>query len=1337
MKINLKTFGLSFLFILFTTISAQSMDFKRLSIDDGLSNSVVYSITQDSKGLFWFGTRTGVDSYNGSSFNHYNLYSAKNSVSPHAKYLLNDQDENLWVGTTNGLFKYDRSKDNFRIGSSKLRRIQNFNVNKLSFDKKGQLWIGTSTSLYVLIPETDSLIQIREINIPVNDLRMVGNEHCLVATTRGLFKVNTSDFKVGPISSKNDINEIFSSEFISLIYSEKENEIWISTQNRGLYIYYPDEEKLTRVNTIDKYTSSGVLIKDIEYINKSEYLIATDGNGLLKLSKDLSLKSHFYHAEDNPTSLSNNGVYDIFTDKDNRVWIATYGGGVSLYDPNLLPFTRIEHITNNTNSVSNNTGRVIIEDQNKNLWFGTKKGVSIYSPGKNKWKHIYNSKETPNVIGQNTVLTICQVSPEEVWIGSYGGGIDKINTNNFSSTPLIKREDIAKVLGSQYVYDIFKSSDNNIWVGLLRNQLIRYNPQTKEITRFPIINIQRIQESSSGELLLGSREGFYILNVETGEFKLYYHQPKDPSSISNNAVYAILEAGNDIIYIGTEGGGLNIFDKRTGRFTHYKKKDGLPSNTVYGIVKDQNNMIWLSTTNGISVFNPFDKSFTNYDTSDGLHIKEFNGGASYRTSDGKIIFGGTKGFVSFYPDQIKKITIAPKLILTDLKISNRSVKIDKENSPLNRQIDLTDTLTLNFDQNSFSLSFIGLNYTNPVKNQYSWMLDGFEKQWTPRTRDNNATYTNIPPGNYNFKVRSTNVQDSWNGEERNIHIRIRPPFYLTYWAIIIYILIASSITFLIFKFLRIQYEEQHAKEKIQFFVNLAHDLRTPLTLIQSPLSKIAESEQMPEADKQYLDLARKNASKLSQLFNQLLDFQKADLKKMQLQVSEYDVITHLQEVKKVFMPLMDKKSIACELRSDSRTLNLWYDKIKFDKIFFNLISNAIKYTPKNGKIIIMVHADKKNCTIEFIDNGIGIPTEQQKNVFKRYFRATNAINSTETGSGVGLMLIKHIVELHNGQITFDSKPGKGSTFKVTVPLTKTHFQTADYRRLSEKSDTNVSKSEAITKPELLSKSIGKELEESKKEGTSDSKKRPKVVIAEDSDELRNFLVSSLQPRYSVYDAPDGKKALSIIEKVNPDIVISDIMMPEMDGNTLCTHLKTHIETCHIPVILLTALTDTDYKIEGYEAGADAYLEKPFDVKVSISRIENLLKSRSVLKNKFLKYNDPSESIDYKSKLDQEFIKKAVDIVNDNILNSDFSVEEFSKLLYMSRPVLYRKLKALTDQSPQDFIKIIRLKTAVDYLNQTNMSINEVAYNSGFSDPKYFSTCFKKYYGMSPSKYLQR
>ena len=1312
--------------------TAHSIDFKHISVEDGLSSSIVFSIAQSSNGLIWFCTKSGLDSFDGSRFTHFELKAESTSLPAQGRHILLDSRDNLWVGTSDGVFRYDPNFDQFKIASRKFLKYQYFKVFKLRDDRQGRLWIGASMSLYLFDPFLDSLRQIQEITIPVNDILCFSDDFTLVATIRGVFKINNSDLSVSKISSEKHINDLFSDEFISALFSGPDGKVWIAVLNKGLFVYDPARETITRVNSVKPYLRPGIVIRDIDLRNNSEYLIATDNNGLLRLDLDYSLKEHIFHNEDDIKSLSSNAIRELFTDSENRLWISTFGGGASLFDPFLLPFHQIEHITNNSHSVANNNGKAVLEDPYGRWWFGTDKGISIYDPDKDKWEHICNTRDNPVVLGQNIIMTLYQVFPDEVWIGSYGGGIDRIDINTLEVTPLFPRDKLEAVLGSSSVYALHKDLEGYIWISLLRSQMVRLDTESRELIRYPIKDILHINENDQGELIISSKHGLFLLQKSTGEIHQYYHRPEDPYSLSSSEVHASLITGDGEVYIGTHAGGFNRFDPDNRRFIHYNRDNGLPSNSVYAMEEDHRGMIWLSTSSGISMFNPSDESFVNFDVSDGLHMKEFNPGASALLEDGRIIFGGARGFVYFSPDQINKITIPPRLIFNDLKISNLSTGIDPEKGPLKQAIDLTENLTFRHNQNSFSFSFTGVNYTNPDKNLYSWKLEGFEDSWSPATRENSATYTNIPPGSYTFKVRSTNLRDTWNGNERTIAIQITPVFFRTFWACLIYSFILMTIAFMVFKFLRTRYEEHHAKEKIQFFINLAHDLRVPLTLIQSPLSRLLEDNEISEKERQQLTLTKRNADKLQQLFNQLLDFQKADQRKMRLQVGEYDLVAYLVTMIELFKPLLEKKQITHTLQSGKDEIRVWFDMKKMDKVFYNLFSNAIKYTQETGKIEIRVFATKNQCHVEIKDNGIGIPPDQQKYLFRRYFRATNAINSAEMGSGVGLILVKLLVELHKGSVGFESQPGKGTTIWIRIPMGNKHFQKTDFLTASGTVSGEVFVPEMIRDPEIPSES-----------GTGTTKKmkeksgKIRIVIAEDNGELRDFLMDSLSTEYRVFGTSNGSEALSLISKVHPNIVISDVMMPEMDGATLCNQLKRQFETSHIPVILLTALTDNDYKIEGFESGADAYLEKPFDINVLRSRIGNLLRSRELLKNKFLKYPDLEANVDIRSKIDQEFIQKAVQIVHDHYDEPDFSVDRFCKLLFISRSVLYRKLTALLDQTPQDFIKVIRLKKAVECLQQTDMNITEIAYQTGFSDPKYFTTCFKKHYGMSPSRFLRQ
>ncbi|MFA8436877.1 MAG: two-component regulator propeller domain-containing protein [Marinifilaceae bacterium] len=1326
-----KYFILSYL-LLSLCSSLWGIELRHLTIHKGLSNNIVYSIAKDEKSLLWFGTRNGVNRYDGKHFKHYDLLTDDQlrSETNVAKYLHIDQKGQLWVGTLNGLFLYNKEKDRFeQINGKNRKELSSLRINVIKEDKNGKLLIGADNTAYIYNYQEDSLIKIKEINTPVLTLIPFNEDFFLAGTSNGIFKINTQNYRVGPFLDLKNIREQLINSYCNYLYKDPLGRIWICTVDQGVFLWNPKTEQFIECKSLNKAISKGIWIKKIIPLEENGFLVGVDGKGVYIMDESLQIVKNLNHQEDIPQSLSNNGVYDLLKDEERRIWVATYGGGINVYDPNFLPFEPIQHLLNNPNSLGNNTGRAVLEDDKGNVWFGTKKGVSIFDPGTKKWKHLYNNSNSKKLLGSNTILTLEQVNDNEIWMGSYGGGIDRVDLKTGNVSSVFRNKELEKNEGTIYVYKILKDRNQDVWIGSIRGKLLKYTPSTQKITSYPIYSVQTIYEGKNDYLYLGCREGFYLLNKKTGVYKLFLPQKGDLTSISSNSCFCFYEDAEGKVYIGTEGGGLNIFNPKTELFTHFTQKKGLPSNTVYGILPDANGKLWLSTTNGLSLFDPQTNKFDNYDLSDGLTIKEFNYGASCTTRDGKLIFGGESGFVTFDPLQIQKITLAPKLFFTDFKISNKSYPIGDPLTPLKKQIDLTDHIELNYHQNSFSLDFVGINYTNPVKNRYSWKLEGFEEEWTPATSVSSATYTNIHPGAYTFRVRTSNLRDIWNGDERTITIKVQPPFWQSYWAYGIYLILFIGIANFILKFIRIRMQEKNSNEKIQFFINVAHDLKTPLTLIKSPLTSLSTRESLSEQDSDLISMALKNVDKLHTHFTQLLDFQKAEMKKMQMQVDKHNIVEHLSEVSTSFKPLLEKKRLQFQLLSNREIIELWYDRLKFDKIFYNLISNAIKYTPEEGKITIHIDSLRNQCFIKVQDSGIGIPEDQQGNIFKRYYRATNAINSEETGSGVGLLLVKQLVNAHSGSISFTSKTGEGTTFTLKLKMGSNHFKPADFIEEQPK-EKYIPVFKTTVKPV-------KETDERDAEKERVNENLPKLLIVEDSRELITFLANELKPSYQIMQASNGKEALELIKETEPDIIVSDIMMPEMDGRVFTAHLKKNIETCHIPIILVTALTSSDYKIEGYELGADGYIEKPFDLRILKSKISNLLNSHKVLKEKFLKQEDTSEQINYKNELDQEFIQKCMDIVNENMDNPNFSVEEFSKKLFMSRPVLYRKLKALTDQSPQDFVKIIRLKKSVELIKQSKYSISEIAYQTGFSDPKYFSTSFKKFYGVSPSKYGQK
>ncbi|RYG20128.1 MAG: response regulator, partial [Chitinophagaceae bacterium] len=688
-------------------------------------------------------------------------------------------------------------------------------------------------------------------------------------------------------------------------------------------------------------------------------------------------------------------------------------------------------------------------------------------------------------------------------------------------------------------------------------------------------------------------------------------------------------------------------------------------------------------------------------------------GAYTKTEKGEMVFGGNHGLVIFNPKDIINSDFNTRLIFTDFKLFNKTADIGHKNSPLERAIDETEKINLAYNQNAITLEFSSVNYTNNA-NLYRWKLDGLDSEWSPATAEHAANYTNLRPGTYTFRVQWANsgLVSEFAQNERVLHVHISPPIWATTWAYLLYFLIAVGIIYAVIKFYMVQLSENHAKDKIRFFINIVHDIRTPLSLIRSPLNIALKKNDFSENTQSILKTANHNASRLTSLIDQLLDFEKDDFKKIKLNRTSIHAEQTLDKICDDFIPLLEQRGIILTRNHQHQETLLKVDKDKFDKIIFNILSNAVKYTPKGGQIHITTSLINKNFQIDIRDSGVGIPTEQQKYIFKRYFRAKNVINSNEVGFGIGLMVTRELVKLHQGEIWFESNQDQGTTFHVRFPMSEVEYK--DQQSLLTPQSNEI---------------IINELP-----GETQQQKKPKVLIAEDNDELRNLMADHLKHYYQIYHVNNGQQGLATTSKIGPDVIVSDVMMPLMDGNEFCYEIKNNLKTSHIPFILLTALTTNEHKVEGYKIGADTYLEKPFDVDLLRTCIDNLLVSRKKLRERFANANAPlSEGL---NELDKKFIEEVVKIVEANLSNSNFSIEELEKEIGMSHASLYRKFKGLLGKTPLEFIQHYRLKKSMELLVSGEHYVNEVAYMVGFSDPKYFSTVFKKFYGKNASDYLK-
>lgn len=831
---------------------------------------------------------------------------------------------------------------------------------------------------------------------------------------------------------------------------------------------------------------------------------------------------------------------------------------------------------------------------------------------------------------------------------------------------------------------------------------------------------------------IGTATGLHLLDTETGKFE-YITMP-----IESFYINALYQSDNGLLYIGTSNSGLLIYDHEKKSFEHFHK-DNCPliSNNIYSILSDGDKSVLLSTENSLTSYYPEEKVFHNWTKEQGLKSDHFNATSGILRKNGDFILGSTDGAIEFHKDMMIPRNYKFQMIFSDLRVFYQTVYPGDEGSPLEVDIDETKTLKLKYNQNIFSLRISAINYDYPSLILYSWKLDGFYDGWSRPEKDCLIRFTNLSPGKYTLRVRAISSEDRRIVlEERNMDIIIEQPIWLSIWALLLYAIVIAAIVTITLRVIILRKQRKTSDEKIRFFINTAHDIRTPLTLIKAPLEELSEKEDLTPGGRSNMNTAIRNVNALLRLTTNLINFERADTYSSALYVSEYELSTYMEEMINAFRAYADVKRVSLTYESNFRYMNVWLDKDKMDSILKNLISNALKYTPEGGSVHIFAAETEDNWSVEVKDTGIGIPASEQKKLFRMHFRGSNAINSKVTGSGIGLLLVWKLVRLHKGKINFSSTEGKGSCIKVIFPKKEKYYRKAVHSPKPGSEKVVYTESGV---PKNISLSTVYDTARQKQQQNGDL---PKILIVEDNDELREYLRNTLSDDYIIQVCSDGKQALDIVKEYMPNMIISDIMMPEMRGDELCHRLKNDIETSHIPIILLTALNNDRNIIEGLKTGADEYIVKPFNIGILRATIANILTNRSLLRHKYanLELNDEESDtacINCSTDIDWKFISTVKKSVEDNMDNSSFTVDVLCNLLNMSRTSFYNKIKALTDQAPADYIRLIRLKRAAQLLKEQQHSITEVAEMTGFSDAKYFREVFKKHFNVSPSQYAKQ
>ena len=1311
MNFYIKTALLSFLFCTGQILPVKSQGFKYLNTDDGLSSNQVFQVKKDSSGFIWFVTYRGIDRYDGSQVKQYKLSSDSLKYENYPSYtlMLLDNNGSISIALQEGkIFRYNKHMDDFELILDIKEKIKSpdFLLFSAYYDSGSRLWVASNYGLHIFNIEKDSY---RTLYVFDDD------RPTIVVESKGVFYVGTNRFIY---EMKENVAGNFSvlrkmeldNQYGKITFlHELKNKLYIGTELKGAYIL-----DIASGSSKSLYpVIPNIVVRSISFIPDNKIVFGTDGSGVYIIDITTNEPVACYDSDNEPRDgLSSNSVYDIAVDEDKCLWITTYANGVNIIDPLLLNISLFRHIPNEPKSLINNQTNALFEDSEGGLWFGTNNGISYYSALKNEWKHYLNDRERKAVI-----ISFCEDSQGYIWAGGYAIGVFRIDKKTGKAIHFQKdNKKPQNSIGTNYIYAMYADKES-VWMGGLSGPVTRYNIVNDTYEYHNIEIISEIKPLDDRTLLFGMSTGFCVFDVPTSGFKQYTDFQKSSASRVVRKFHAVNEKE---VWLGTEGSGLICFNPQTDFFQAYTVKDGLPSNYICSLEADGNGNLWITTDRALSCFNLYTRQFINVGEYIGLNDYSFNPYASARRKNGNLVFGTTEGVLEIPVNKLGIPEIQTKLVFTDFKLFYNSVEIGGKNSPLKAAINETNSIELNHNQNSFSFVFSAINYRSPKKIVYSYMLEGFDNQWFSTQGSNTVNYTNINPGNYIFRLKALDKDTKQLIDERSITLHINPPFWNSSWAWIIYAMLAFVLIRFIVAYTKNELEKRHSKEKIRFFIDTAHDIRTPVSLIKAPLNDLAENENLSEEGRAVLDIAIRNTEKLSLQVTQLMDFQKADTDSLRLIVSKNELRNYILEKKTLFKMEAEKKNITLKVDIHFESLEVWFDREKMDKIISNLLTNAIKYTPGGGKIDIKAWQDNDYWYLSVKDTGIGIPSSEQKYLFKRFFRARNAINSKETGSGIGLLLTRDLVKLHDGSISFSSKENAGAEFKLTFMKGEAFFRKKEMPKVCVVDETENTAQTEI--PETEDAIAGDQ-----------EKKTVNILIVEDNDDMRLYLKNNLSKQYNVSEALDGLDALDKIESINPDLIISDNLMPGMKGDEMCAKLKNSMETSHIPIILLTALADKDNMLKGLNCGADDYITKPFDIAILKAKIHNILKSRENLKRALVFPENTEENPEYANPLDKEFIEKAVQLINESLDDPDFSINHLCMEVGMSRSSFFNKLKALTGQGPNDFIRTVRLNKAKELLLTKQYNVFETSVMTGFPDSKYFSTAFKKQFGISPGK----
>ncbi|TAJ12725.1 response regulator [Marinilabiliaceae bacterium JC017] len=1331
-----------------------------LSIEDGLSNNSISSILQDSWGFIWFGSYYGLNRYNGYEFETF--YSDTNDSTTlsnsYVTSMLEDKEGDLWIGTKRGLSRFDKDTEMFTqylCNEHTNDCLQNNHIGDVFSDSRGRIWVGTMGGGLHLFNEYQRNFtcfqQNDSIHHSINWISSIqeGYEGGLWIGTYGnglsLFNREESFF----------FNYDFPGMEVNDLLDDGLGTIWVATNNMGLYRFDKEMKVYQRFNLQSDNTEfSHKIIMSLERNKDGNILVASDGGGILIVDPLHNEQLFLDEKKDAFADLDTKAIYKVFIDSNGLYWLGTIGKGVRILNMDRNRFYYYTHSKEDPHSLSDDAVISLLQDTKDRIWVGTDGGgLNLFDKSTGRFQVFKCKANSIKSLKSNVIKCLHEDRKGDLWIGTYGGGLNHFNPEKGMFEYFMPQG--SKLVESLSVWSLAENNEKSLWVGTLGNGLFAFDQVKRKFIPLSKINpdldkvmnpyILSLLKDEKGNLWIGTSNGVYVWFSDSEQFKHYLYDDTNESGVGNNTVISIYQDREGDMWFGTNGGGVARLIPETGKITLLTQKDGLAQERVFRIVEDKKGILWMATQGGVSQYNKKTGRFQNYDSRDGLSGNAFS--TALYLKDGEIIAGGVKGLNIFDPAVIKINNNVPRVMVTKLFVNNVVVGVGEKESPLTKHISETNKIVLPYDQNNVGFEFIAINYFISEKNTYSYRFDGISDSWSTPVSGRIVKYNNLNPGMYVFKVKAANNDGVWSNKETEIMVEVKSPWWKTWWAITGYFVVFGLLIFAYLRYTllwidikrRLEFEimeREKIKElnhmRLQFFTNISHEFRTPLTLIIGPLENLMKKYTFTDESGEVLKVVHRNANVLYRLINQLLDFRKVETGSMELNVKEGNVIAFLSQAAEGFRYMAREKDIYYVINQEINSCIISFDADIVEKVVYNLLSNAFKYTNKHGEVRLNLgvgerelDADsKKWFKIEVVDTGVGIPEDQLQDVFIRYKQFKHSDNH-QPGTGIGLALTKRLVDLHGGHIEVQSEVDKGSVFTVYLPGDGVIID-----MMADGEDIGAFPAEVNEYPSEI---IDLDDVGNKQEKVS-SFRNHKILVVDDNEEVVNYLERILRDKYKVVTAFDGQDAWEKAVDDSFDLIVADVMMPRMDGIELCDQLKSNIQTSHIPVIILSARSSVENRIEGIKTGADAYIAKPFNADLLDAYIENLLNSRDKLKDAFSskQFIEPSDITS--TNIDEQFITKALSVVKENMDNENFGVEDLGQALGMSRSNLHRKLKAMTGKSTTDFIRTIRLKEAATLLLSSDLQISEIAYQVGFNSSSYFIKSFKKEFSMSPGQY---